>query len=50
MYEITYLNIEENEQYEKTVKKVLQKCFEEEKLLNSNNNYIYKSRRNKKNK
>ncbi len=35
MYEITYLNIEENEQYEKTVKKVLQKCFEEEKLLNS---------------
>lgn len=35
MYEITYLNIEENDQYEETVKKVLQKCFEEEKLLNS---------------
>ena len=35
MYEITYLNIEENKEYEKTVKKVLEKCFEEEGLLNS---------------
>ena len=28
MYEITYLNLEENNEYEKTVKKVLDKCFE----------------------
>lgn len=35
MYEITYLNLEENETYEKTVKKVLHKCFEEEGLLDS---------------
>lgn len=35
MYEITYLNIEENNEYEKTVEKVLHKCFEEEGLLNS---------------
>lgn len=35
MYEITYLNLEENETYEKTVEKVLYKCFEEEKLLDS---------------
>lgn len=35
MYEITYLNLEENLTYEKTVKKVLDKCFEEEKLLDS---------------
>ena len=35
MYEITYLNLEENKEYEKTVKKVLNKCFEEEGLLDS---------------
>lgn len=35
MYEITYLNIKENEQYEKTIEKVLYKCFEEENLLDS---------------
>ncbi len=35
MYEITYLDIEENKEYEKTIKKVVQKCFEEEGLLNS---------------
>ena len=35
MYEITYLNLEENKEYEETVKKVLNKCFEEEGLLNS---------------
>lgn len=35
MYEITYLNIEENKEYEKTIEKVLHKCFEEEGLLNS---------------
>ena len=35
MYEITYLNLEENETYEKTVEKVLHKCFEEEGLLDS---------------
>ena len=30
MYEITYLNLEENEEYEEIVKKVVKKCFEEE--------------------
>ncbi|MCI8617745.1 MAG: rRNA maturation RNase YbeY [Clostridia bacterium] len=35
MYEIVYLDVEENNQYEETIKKVVQKCFEEEKLLNS---------------
>ena len=35
MYEITYLNLEENQSYEKTVEKVLHKCFEEEELLDS---------------
>lgn len=35
MYEITYLNLEENETYEQTVDKVLNKCFEEEGLLDS---------------
>lgn len=35
MYEITYLNLEENQSYEKTVEKVLHKCFEEEGLLDS---------------
>lgn len=36
MYEITYLNIEENKQLEENIKKVVQKCFEEEGLTNSN--------------
>ena len=35
MYEITYLNLEEYQIYEKTVEKVLHKCFEEEGLLDS---------------
>ena len=35
MYEITYINLEENKTYEKTVEKVLHKCFEEEGLLDS---------------
>lgn len=35
MYEITYLDIEENKEYENTIKKVIHKCFEEEGLLNS---------------
>lgn len=35
MYEITYLNIEENQELEKTIEKVIHKCFEEEKLLDS---------------
>ena len=35
MYEITYLDIEENKEYEETIKKVIYKCFEEEKLLDS---------------
>lgn len=36
MYEITYLGLEEkNNNYEETIKKVIYKCFEEEKLLQS---------------
>lgn len=35
MYEITYLGIEENKQYEKTIEKVLKKCYEEENMLDS---------------
>ena len=35
MYEITYLDLEENKDYEDIVKKVLHKCYEEEKLLDS---------------
>lgn len=35
MYEIEYLDINKNNQYEETIKKVLQKCFEEENLINS---------------
>ena len=35
MYEITYLNINQNEEYERTIEKVIYKCFEEEKLLDS---------------
>ncbi|MCI8641064.1 MAG: rRNA maturation RNase YbeY [Clostridia bacterium] len=36
MYEITYLNIEENKKFEDTIEKVVKKCFEEEGLTNSN--------------
>lgn len=35
MFEITYLDIEENEEYEKTIEKVLNKCYEEESLVDS---------------
>lgn len=35
MYEITYLNIDENKEYEKTIEKVIYKCFEEEGLIDS---------------
>ena len=35
MYEVTYLNVEENKEYEDVVKKVIEKCFEEENLINS---------------
>ena len=35
MYEITYLNIKEDKTYEKTVEKVINKCFEEEGLIDS---------------
>ena len=36
LYEINYLDIEENEKYEKIIDKVIKKCFEIENLLNSN--------------
>ena len=35
MFEIIYNKIEEKEEYQKTIKKVLEKCFEEEKILDS---------------
>ena len=35
MFEIVYKEIEEKEEYKKTIKKVLKKCFEEEKIINS---------------
>ena len=35
MFNIDYLDIEKNENYETLIKQVLQKCFEEEKLINS---------------
>lgn len=36
MFEIIYKEIEENETYKKTIQKVLEQCFKEEKLENSN--------------
>jgi len=35
MYEIEYLGIEEDKKYEEIIKKVLEKCFKEEKMENS---------------
>ena len=35
MYEITYQNIKENQEYEETIKKVIEKCYKEENLLES---------------
>ena len=35
MFEIVYKEIEEKEEYQKTIQKVLEKCFEEEKIINS---------------
>ena len=35
MYEITYLDLEENKKYEETIKKVVERCYEEEKLTKS---------------
>ena len=35
MYEIIYQDIEENKEYEATIKKVVEKCFEEEGISDS---------------
>ena len=35
MYEIIYKDIKPNNKYEKTIKKVLEQCFKEEKIENS---------------
>lgn len=35
MYELEYLDIEEDKKYEETIKKVLEQCFKQEKLENS---------------
>ena len=34
--EINFLDIEENKEYENTISKVVEKCFEEENLQNKN--------------
>lgn len=36
MYEITYLDIEENKEYDEIIKPILEECYKEEKLINSN--------------
>ena len=35
MYQLEYLDLEENKEYEDIVKKVVEECFKEEKLENS---------------
>lgn len=35
MYQLEYLDVEENNEYEKIIEKVVKKCFETEKLENS---------------
>lgn len=35
MYQLEYWELEENKDYEEIIKKVLEKCFEEENILNS---------------
>ncbi len=35
MYEITYLDIEENPEYEQIIKDVIKECYKEEHLENS---------------
>ncbi len=35
MYEIIYLDIEKNKEYEEIIQKVLKKCFKEENIVNS---------------
>ncbi len=35
MYEVEYVDIESNERYEEIIEKVVYKCFEEERLLDS---------------
>ncbi len=35
MYQLEYLDIEENKEYEKIIKKVVEQCFEQENLINS---------------
>ena len=35
MYEITYLDCKENEEYSKIIKPVLEECYKEEKLIDS---------------
>ena len=35
MYQLEYLDLEENDQYEEIIKKVVEQCFKEEKIENS---------------
>ena len=35
MYEITYIDLEEKEEYERIIEKVIHRCFQEEQLLDS---------------
>ena len=47
MYEITYLDIEENPEYEQIIKDVIKECYKEEFKINSSNN-TNKPRKHKK--
>ena len=35
MYQLEYLDLEENKEYEEIIKKVVEQCFKEEHLENS---------------
>ena len=35
MYQLEYLDLEQNNEYEETIKKVIEQCFKEENLENS---------------
>ena len=35
MYQLEYLDLEEKKEYESIIKRVVEQCFKEEKLVNS---------------
>ena len=38
MYQLEYLDLEENKEYEEIIKKVVEQCFKEEKIENIESN------------